>query len=97
MRPVYLTDLNIAARTLMATPAQDRDSMMTTILRRTQVADKYRKMTGRRHPEFGAGRISDTCNNMLKHPMPARCNADYLACLQIAVQTLRCDKMHNEM
>ncbi len=88
MRSVHLSDLNLAARTLMVAPDAQRVGMMETLLVRAQTADKYRKKTGRAHARYGNGSLGAACQDWPKAPMPDRCDPNYLMCLHAVVQAL---------
>ena len=89
MRPVLINDLNISTRVLMAVLAVERASLIDRIIENAQVADRYRKRTGKPHLRFGNGSLSGACQPFQRAPMPARCNRDYLASLAVVVQGLR--------
>lgn len=88
MRAVHLSDLNIAARTLLAVPEAIRADMIKEVLSQAQVADKYRKRTGRSHAQFGNGSLSAACQHRIKSRRPDRCDPNYLECLEIVIQAL---------
>ncbi|MGY9032453.1 MAG: DUF7742 family protein [Rhodobacterales bacterium] len=79
MRRAHLTDLNIATRVLMAVPMENHQ----------QLADKYRKKTGRAHPIWGVGSLADARIVQIQAPPQTGCDANYLACLSTVVALLR--------
>jgi hypothetical protein len=89
MRSVHVTDLTIAARTLLGVCPAQRVVFVRSIIRDAHAADKYRKHTGRAHPVLGHGNLADACAHHAKPSMPAFCTADYLDCLAIVVTACR--------
>ncbi len=85
MRPIYPSDLQDAARALLAAPARRRPEIAKNLLLRAQVADKYRKCHNRPHPEFGVGSLGDAARSYPRGPLPRGCNAEYLACMQVMI------------
>lgn len=81
MRAVHLSDLNLGARTLLCAREKDRPWIMKTLLEQAHTADKYRKRTGKAHPQFGNGTLSAACGGFARAPMPDRCDPHYLRCL----------------
>ena len=88
MRPVHLTDLNIATRTLMAVPCAQQAGLMRRIHQNAQTADIYRRSTGRRHGKFGSGALGDACAGYAMHPPVDSCDHAYLHSLHIVVTEL---------
>lgn len=88
MRAVHLSDLNMAARTLICARVPDRAVMLASLLEQAHVADKYRKRTGRAHPQFGNGTLSDACQQHPRASMPDRCDPQYLGCLAVVINGL---------
>lgn len=69
MRQVHLTDLNIATRVLMMVSDCHRQSLAAELITNAQIADRFRKKTGRSHGRWGAGNLADACRH---HPKAAR-------------------------
>ncbi len=86
MRALHLSDLNLGARTLLRARETDRAQFIKTLLEQAHTADKYRKRTGRAHPEFGNGTLSDACGAHARLPMPDRCDPQYLRCLSDVIK-----------
>ena len=95
MRAVHLSDLNLAARTLLAVPVMQRRDTIRDIFKAAHIADKYRKRTGRPHTWFGNGTISGACQRRAKAHSPDRCDPDYLACMGIVIRALLDRKLHD--
>jgi hypothetical protein len=57
MRPVHLTDLQVAARAVMAAPDDLRAATAHRIVQAAEIADRYRKHTGQAHPVLGSGTL----------------------------------------
>ena len=88
MRAVHLSDLNMAARTLLAVPQRGRRKLVQSLIHNAHVADKYRKKTGRAHPQYGDGSLCAVCQPMTKVAMPDRCDPRYLDSLGIVIEGL---------
>lgn len=89
MRPILVNDLHTAARTLMAVPRAERLTAMNAIMVQAQAADLYRKRLGRSHRVWGNGTLASACQSHACVRMPSRCDAEFLDCLGVVVQTLR--------
>ena len=88
MRAIHLSDLNLAARTLMVAHSCERLKFLFSLFENTNAADKYRKHTGLAHPQFGNGSLGAACQNYPKAPMPDRCQPQYLDCLRVVIEGL---------
>lgn len=88
MRAVHLTDLNIAARTLLALAPDQRAGAIARLLICAHIADKYRKKTGRAHALYGNGTLGAACQSHPKRRMPDRCDPAYLECFRIVIHAL---------
>lgn len=88
MRAVHLSDLNLAARTLMLVRAQDRSARIAQILDQAHTADKFRKRIGRAHFPYGNGTLAAACQPYPKHTMPNHCDQNYLASMDAVVRGL---------
>lgn len=88
MRPVLPEDLDRCARSLMQVPQQARASRMEAILRGADVADRYRKRTGRLHPRLGDGSLGELAGREGLAPRPPRCDASYCEALAEVLDAL---------
>jgi hypothetical protein len=88
MRSVHLCDLNLAARTLMMVRAEGRSLRIAQILDQAHAADKFRKRTGRAHSRYGNGTLAAACHHQPKHMMPAQCDENYLASMEVVIRGL---------
>ena len=88
MRAVHLSDLNMAARALLAAPERRRRNLVRLLIQNACLADTYRKKTGKVHPQYGDGSLCAACQPMTKAAMPDRCDPDYLECLGIVIEGL---------
>lgn len=88
MRPVLINDLIMAALSLLALPAGQRDGAIRHIVQSARFADLYRKRTGRSHKTMGNGTLASACQSYARAPMPHRCNGDYLACMMMVLTAL---------
>ena len=88
MRAVHLSDLNMAARALLAAPERRRRNLVRLLIQNACLADTYRKKTGRTHPQYGDGSLCAVCLPMARAAMPDRCDPRYLACLGIVIEGL---------
>ena len=88
MRAVHLSDLNMAARTLLAVPDTGRRNLAHLLIKNAHLADKYRKKTGRAHPRYGDGSLCAVCLPLARTAMPDRCDPRYLECLGIVIEGL---------
>ena len=61
MRQVSVVDLDQAVSVLLAADPRDWPDLSRQILRQAKWADKYRKRTGKRHPDWGNGTVHDVC------------------------------------
>jgi hypothetical protein len=57
MRPVLYGDLHAAARRLSGLSAGERAGALAEMLYRAHCADRFRRRTGRGHPEWGNGSL----------------------------------------
>lgn len=89
MRRVHLTDLNIATRVLMAADESCRHGIAAELIANAQIADRYRKRTGRNHFVWGAGSLADACRNHPRAMRPLGCDPLFLTCLATVITALR--------
>jgi hypothetical protein len=87
MRPVTITDLNAAARVLMALPEPQRPAAMTALIARAAIADQHRRLTGRQHPAYGNGTLLAAA---LAHSRAGETTDEtgYLTCLACAIEAV---------
>ncbi len=90
MRPVHIADLDMVTRVLLALPPADRPEMARSIVARADVADRFRKHTGRAHPHFGSGTLASAIPRRVDAAQPARCDVQYLDALTVIVSALQC-------
>ena len=57
MRPILPPDLDLLARVLLPLPAESRAGAISQILAAADLADRYRKRTGRLHLLHGDGSV----------------------------------------
>ena len=81
MRPVQLADLEIAARVLATLPASARPELIAQLCTQAKVADLYRKISGKAHPQFGTGTLMSAASKHALAPRNALCDRDFLASL----------------
>ena len=86
MRPILPPDLDLLARVVLPLPAESRARVIAQLLTHADLADRYRKRTGRLHPLHGDGSVLSVA---LQHrPSPSRptCDRIYCAALLDVVQ-----------
>ncbi|WP_028957685.1 hypothetical protein [Sulfitobacter sp. 20_GPM-1509m] len=89
MRPVLHTDLRDAARALMAVPARLRPDQCRRMLKEATWADRYARQTGRPHPLWGNGTLSDAARKRLLADEPTLDDSGYCDCLTLVLLGLR--------
>lgn len=97
MRAIHLSDLNLAARTLMLARSHDRLKTLFSLIENAYIADQYRKHTGLAHPQFGNGSLGAACQGYVKAQMPDRCHPQYLDCLRIVIEGLLARKSDDDL
>lgn len=87
MRSVGLSDLDLAARTLLAAPQEDWGVRARDMIERAHAADLWRKRYGRAHPDGGTGSLYAQAS---LHPRAASsmCSPRYCAALQVVLRAL---------
>lgn len=95
MRPVHLADIDVAARVLLAHAPTARKDIMAELVAHADVADRYRKKFGRRHPAFGAGTIMSAAANFRQVPRPSQIDADVLDALGAVIKGLLDRRSHH--
>ncbi|MDW4496806.1 hypothetical protein R5H30_02345 [Sulfitobacter sp. D35] len=93
MRPVLVTDLLAVAEALCGVPADRRAACAQDILERAEIADRFRKRTGRRHPLWGIGTLASAVGPTGAGPRPAAGDYDFLACLSLGADALRAHRL----
>jgi hypothetical protein len=88
MRPVLPADLDGCARALMHVPAPLRPGRIADIIRAADIADRFRKRTGRLHTAYGDGSLGSAAWRVGQVPRPPRCDADYCLCLSVVLDGL---------
>lgn len=86
MPPIYPSDLQDAARALLAQDAADRAAAARTILFRAFVADRYRKKFKQPHPKFGCGSLGAAARSFEMSIAPRSCDKEYLSCMQVMIE-----------
>lgn len=85
MQLVGLGDLAAAARAMMAVPEARRGPLLQRLLDEADLADRYRRTSGRAHPVFGNGTLMSAALARPQAHSAAPGDADYLACLAQAI------------
>ncbi|WP_394152551.1 hypothetical protein [Loktanella salsilacus] len=90
MRPVHLTDLDIAARAILARPAAEWPERAASLVTGARLADRYRKRLARRHPVWGDGTLAAAALGVAGRDIapPQRCDASYVKALQCILTAL---------
>lgn len=81
-------DLDHCVRTLLSVPPEARAWAMDTIIARADLADRYRKRTGRILRGAGDGSLMTAAWTISRQPPPPRCDAAYCAGLAVVVGAL---------
>ncbi len=89
MRAIVPSDLDHCVRTLMARPAQERLDAMALILRRADLADRFRKRTGRLLPGMGDGSLMTAAWTIGRAPPPPRCDGAYCTTLALVIEAIQ--------
>lgn len=95
MRPVLHSEIEIAARALLAVEEGERPERMALILAMAGEADRHRLRTGRYHPEYGNGTLASAARRLPAAPARATCDVDYLDALALAARMLARDARRN--
>ncbi len=88
MRPVIPQDLDHCTRTVLALPGIDPSDTMSRILRRADLADRFRKRTGRLLAGMGDGSLRAAARTMIRTEAPPRCDAAYCAALAEVIDAI---------
>lgn len=71
MQPVTAADLDLTLRALLASPRPVRGALALRLIRRAQTAHRFWLRTGRRHPDWGGGTLSEVAQRQrLAAPAP---------------------------
>lgn len=88
MRGVLLTDLDAAARAILAVAPDRRAETVRAMLDAADTADRYRRRLGRILPGHGNGSLMSAARNTLPGREVERCDPDYCAALMVVLQEL---------
>ncbi|MEC3862229.1 hypothetical protein VK792_13120 [Mesobacterium sp. TK19101] len=88
MRPVLPGDLSAAARVLLRLPPEGRAEAARRLVHEAAVADRYRLLTGRVHPEFGTGSLMSRALRAKPLPEPLIDQPDYARCLIAVLEAI---------
>ncbi len=88
MRRVQLADLDAAVRALTCCARPVRPAMAANLLERAHIADKYRKRTGKIHPQFGSGTLSSAAAQFPQATGPAPLEAERLDAFACMIKAL---------
>lgn len=94
MRPVHIADLDMVTRHLLALPPNDWAQTAKVIVEHADLADRFRKRTGRAHPQYGSGTLASAIMRHVNAAQPARCDTLYLDALDVVVNALRTRLTH---
>lgn len=99
MRPVLVGDILAAARVLMALPRGARDGALAEMLAEADLADRFRRRTGRAHPRFGGGCLMAAALARRPGPEPFPADAAFLDALSRVGAALaeRAEKRHSSL
>lgn len=87
MRPIYLCDLDVAARALLAAPKSDRIGLAQQIVDSADTADRYRKRFQKAHPTYGIGTMTSAADGLTRAKAPY-CHQEYRDCLMLMLSVL---------
>jgi hypothetical protein len=85
---VQLADIETAVRALLAVEARARAGLMTELLRRADIADRYRKTLRRPHVLFGTGTLMSAASRFDLAPRPARISGEVLRAYAIVINAI---------
>lgn len=88
MRPLHLADVEIAARVLALVEPDDRAQVMRDMIAKADLADAYRQLYRRPHPQFGTGTLMSCATRWAAAPRPAALGPDALQALNVVTRTL---------
>lgn len=87
MRAVGLSDLDVAARALIALPRRDWGDVAHKLINDAHAADKWRKRHGVAHPAGGTGSLYAQAA-LRPRVATSQCSARYCAALAVVLQAL---------
>ncbi len=88
MRQVLHGDVVAAARVLLAERPEARAGAFARLLAEADLADRWRRATGRAHPLHGDGSLMAAALAHRPRPEPFLSEADYLECLRVVIEGL---------
>jgi hypothetical protein len=88
MRQVLHGDVTAAARLLRAAPAAERAAAFARLVAEAELADRWRRRTGRAHPDYGDGTLMAAALAHRPGPEPFLTDAEYLDCLRVVIEGL---------
>ncbi len=97
MRPIQLADIEMAARALLPVAPDARLGVMQDMIRRAEVADRFRASTKRTHPQFGTGTLMSSAAHWQQAPRPAALGADALEAYFVVVAALLANSSHESL
>lgn len=96
MRAVTFADIEVAARALVCVPPHKRDVLMRELVRSADIADRYRKRSGRQHPHFGSGTLMSAAQAHAKAPRKSCLGDDMLHALANIISVLQAHDPHHD-
>ncbi|MEJ6398048.1 DUF7742 family protein [Yoonia sp. 208BN28-4] len=89
MRPFHIADIDVAVRYLLSVPQADWSATAHQIVKRADLADRFRKRLARAHPEWGTGTLATAIPARVGRAYPAHCDGTYLAALAVLINALQ--------
>ncbi len=87
----------MAARVLLAHDPGDRVGIMVGLLRKADIADRYRKKTGKRHRSFGCGTLMSAAAGYRQAGRPAQIGPETLSALRVVIEGLLADRSDQDL
>ena len=88
MRPVHLTDLDLATRVVCGRPDGEQVAIAAKIVAGARIADKFRKRLRRRHPIWGDGTLAAAALSRGTLAASTRCDTAYQRALIAVLRAL---------
>lgn len=88
MRPVLVSELDVAVRALLNLPRPERRRRMACILATAQAAERHLAKTGRFHPVHGNGSLASAARRHGVCTARPVCDAEYLDALACVLEGL---------
>ena len=88
MRPVLAADLICAGRAVLGAPKEERLEVARRITERADIADSFRRETGRVHAEYGDGTLAGAARKWGMRDEPTVCNPDFASALMAVLQVV---------